>query len=87
MAEIVVEVPEELERELKVFPEVNWSELAREFFRVKVFELELKRSRELQKSVFETLASKSKLTRKDALELGRKINESMFKDLKSKGYI
>ncbi len=83
MAEIVVKIPDELERKIKVFPEVNWSELATDFFRSKVFELELRRSRELQRAMFETLASKSKLTREGALEIGKKINESMFRDLKA----
>jgi len=87
MAKIVVEIPEELDKELKTFPEINWSKLAREFFRLKVFELELKQSLELQRAIFEVLASKSKLTRKDALELSKKVNESMLKDLKSKGLI
>ncbi len=83
MAEIVVKIPDELERKIKVFPEINWSELATDFFRSKVFELELRRSRELQRAMFETLTSKSKLTREGALEIGKNINESMFRDLKA----
>ena len=86
MAEIVVEVPEELGREIKEFSE-NWSAIALDAIRLRVFELELERSRKLRHLLFKALISESKFTEKDALELGRKVNESMFGDLKAKGLI
>lgn len=85
MAELMVNIPEELESEVKELPEME--EMLKEFIRLKVFEFELKRSRELQRFVFEALASKSKLTEKDALELGGKITESAFKRLVDKGLV
>ena len=85
MAEIVVKVPEELKGEIEKLHGVE--DIIEEFLRLKVFELELKRSRELQRFVFEALASKSKLTERDALELGRKVNEGMSRELKEKRLI
>ena len=86
MVEIVVKVPEELEKEMKEFSE-DWSKIALEAIKLKIFELELKRSRKLRHLLFKALISKSKFSEKDALELGRKINESLYKDLKSEGLI
>lgn len=85
MAELMVKIPEELESEVKELPEMG--EMLKEFIRLKVFELELKRSRELQRFVFEALASKSRLTEKDALELGRKVNEGVLMELKERGLL
>ncbi len=86
MAELVVKIPEGLEKEIKKFPE-NWSEVALEAIRLKTFELELERSRKLRQLLFKALIAESKFTERDALEVGRKINESMFADLKAKGLI
>ena len=68
MAELKVDISDELEKEVRELPEIK--EMLREFMRLKVFELELKRSRELQRFVLEALASKSRLSKKNALELG-----------------
>lgn len=76
MAELAVEIPKELEEKM---PEIEG--LVREFIRLKVFELELKRSRELQRFVLDALASKSKLTAKGAAELGAKVGQGMLKEL------
>ncbi len=67
MAEIVVEIPEELEREMKALPEIDWSEVAREFVRDEVYRLVR----------LKLIVSKSKFTEKDALELGKKINKGL----------
>jgi hypothetical protein len=48
---------------------VNWSEVAREAIKEKVIQLQ----------VLKEITSKSKLTEKDALSIGRKINKSMLK--------
>ncbi len=85
MADLVVKIPKEFEEDIAKLPELK--DLIREFIKLKVFELELKRSRELQRFVFEALASKSKLTDEDALELGRKINKGMLMELKEKGLV
>ncbi len=69
------------------FPEVDWREVAEEAIKIKAFELRLSRSKKLQKALLEALASKSKLTERDALELGSKVNEGISKELKEKGLI
>ncbi len=64
---ITLSVPEELKKEMEKSKFVNWSEVAREAIKEKI----------LQLRVLDSLASKSKLTEKDALELGKKINKSL----------
>ena len=86
MVKLELEIPDELEKEIKEFSE-DWSKIALEAIKLKIFELELKRSRKLRHLLFKALISKSKFSEKDALELGRKINESLYKDLKSEGLI
>jgi len=58
-----------------------------EFLRLKVFELELKRLRELQRLMLEMLSMKSKLTEEDAVKLGEKVKEGMLQELKERGLI
>lgn len=69
MAHITLSVPEELKEVMNKHPEMNWSEVARQSFREKASQLEL----------LDAIASKSKLSKKDALEIGRKIKKSMWK--------
>jgi hypothetical protein len=54
---------------------------------LKVFELELKRLRELQRVMLEMLSMKSKLTEEDAVKLGEMVKEGMLQELKEKGLI
>ena len=82
-----LQLSKESEEKIKEFPGVDWSNVAEEAIMAKTFELKLSRSRELQKALLEALASKSKLTEKDALELGRKVDEGISKELKEKGLI
>lgn len=44
-------------------------------------------SKTIQRLVLEALATKSRLTEKDALELGEKIKEGMLQELRQKGLI
>ena len=81
MAELKIKIPDELEKEMEELP-VDWSEIALESIKLKVFESHLSRSKALQRAVLEVLASKSKLTKESALELGRKVNAGMLKQLK-----
>ncbi len=82
-----LQLSKELEKNMKEFPEVDWLNVAEEAIRAKAFEIRLRRSKELQRALLEALASKSKLTEKDAVELGIKINEGLSKELKEKGLI
>ena len=69
MVNVTLAVPEEMKSEMDKHPEMNWSEIARQAFREKL--MILKRMDEL--------LSKSKMTEKDALELGRKVNKAVAK--------
>ena len=69
MVSITLAVPEEIKREMDMHPEMNWSEVARQAIREKLMVL----------SKMDKLLSKSKLTEKDALELGRKVNSAAAK--------
>ena len=72
MPNITLSVPEELKKVMDKHPELNWSEVARQAFREKASQLEL----------LEALASKSKLTEKDAIEIGKRIKKEMWKRYK-----
>ncbi len=69
LVNVTLAVPKDLKQDMDEFPVINWSEVAREAFREKLGELKL----------LKEITSKSKLTEKDALELGRKINAAIAK--------
>ena len=75
MASLTFAVSEELKTKINKFPWVNWSEVAKEEF------IKQEKIRE-EFDRFKKLVSKSKLTEKDAIKLGRKVNESMHKRFK-----
>ncbi len=81
MAELVVNIPKGLEKEIRALPE-NWSKVALEAIRLRAFELEIERSKKLRNALLGMLASKSKLTEEGALKLGRLIKKGRFKKLK-----
>ncbi|ODS40339.1 hypothetical protein BEH94_05415 [Candidatus Altiarchaeales archaeon WOR_SM1_SCG] len=87
MAEVVISVPEDIKYRMEQFPGINWSGVFKEVIAAKTFEEEFKKSRKMQRAVLEGLASRSKLTGKDALELGKKINRGMAEELKEKGLV
>lgn len=64
---ITLSVPEDLKKEMDKSKFINWSAVAREAIRERVEQLK----------VLEEITKKSKLTKKDALELGRKIKRSI----------
>lgn len=72
MVNITLSVSEELKKKMEQFPEINWSEVARQAIKEKAVQL----------AVLKAIASKSKLTEKDASELGRKINKGLAKRYK-----
>ena len=69
MPTITLSVPEELKKEMDKSRDINWSEVARRAIRERV---------ENQK-LFEKIVKKSKLTEKDAKEIGDSINRGMAK--------
>ncbi len=69
MVSITLSVPEELKTEMDLHPEMNWSEIARQAIREKLVILKK----------MDLLLTKSKLTEKDALEIGKKVNKAVAK--------
>lgn len=68
MANVTITVPRDLKRQMEEFNEINWSAVARSAFAEKISKLLL----------LEKIASKSRLTEKQAVELGRKINKAIW---------
>jgi len=71
MPTITLSVPEDLKKDMDESKEINWSEVARVAIRIKVAQIK----------ILKAISSKSKLTERDALELGRKINKSLHENL------
>lgn len=69
MVTMTLAVPEDLKHKMDSFPELNWSEVARQAFRQKISDLE----------ILNRFVKNSKLTEKDALELGAKVSKSLAK--------
>lgn len=67
MPTITLSVPEDLKQEMDEFKEMNWSEVARAAIREKVAQL----------AILKSITAKSRLTEKDALEIGRKIRKGI----------
>ncbi len=60
-------VPSELRHKMESFPEINWSEVARQAFNQKINELEFLRK----------FKSKSTLTEEEALKLGAEVSKKI----------
>ena len=71
MVNITLAIPEDLKQELQKHEEVNWSAVIR-----KALQEYLRKIR-----IAEAIASKSKLTQKDADEIARKIKRDTAKEL------
>lgn len=67
MANVTLAVPEELRKVMKNHPEIKWSEVARQAMWEYASKLEL----------MDEVTKRSKLTDKDALEIGRKVNAAL----------
>ena len=67
MTTLTLAVPDEMKKKMDSFPEMNWSEVARQAFIQKIEDMEFLR----------TFKEKSKLTEADALRLGKKVNKSV----------
>jgi len=69
MVTMTLAVPEDLKHKMDSFPELNWSEVARQAFKQKITDLE----------ILNRFVKNSRLTEKDALELGAKVSKSLAK--------
>jgi len=67
MANVTLAVPEELRRIMRGHPEIKWSEVARQAMWEYAKKLE----------VMDEVTKKSKLTEKDAVEIGRTIKSGL----------
>ena len=67
MANVTLAVPEELRRIMKSHPEIKWSEVARQAMWEYASKLEL----------MDEVTKRSRLTEKDALEVGHKVNAAL----------
>ena len=67
MPTLTLSIPQELKKDMDQAKEMNWSEVARAAIREKLSQLQ----------ILKVIASKSKLTEKDAVELGRKIRKAV----------
>ncbi|MFB6246685.1 MAG: hypothetical protein ABEI74_03795 [Candidatus Pacearchaeota archaeon] len=72
MPVITLSVPEDLKKEMDKNKFINWSEVARQAIKEKVSQL----------SLLNSIAKDSKLTKKDAIEMGREIKKSMHERYK-----
>ena len=66
MVNMTLSLPEGLHEKMKQFNEIKWSEVARRAIEQRIHDLE----------IMNRIASKSKLTQKDAFELAAKIKKS-----------
>lgn len=73
MTSLTLAVSKELKRMMDEYPEINWSEVARQAI-VQKLELLVKMDRMLKSS---------RLTEKDAIELGRMVNKGIAKRFSS----
>ena len=69
MTNMTLAVPEDLYRIMEKHKEIKWSEVARQAIWDKARKIEL----------MDKILSKSQLTEKDALEIGRKVKEGISK--------
>ena len=68
---MTLSIPDELAKKMKLFPEIRWSEIARQAIEKRVQDLE----------IMNKIASKSKLTQKDVEEISKSVKASAAKKL------
>lgn len=72
MTTMTLAIPMELKHKLEEFPEINWSEVARQAFMQKVKDLEF----------LKEFKSESQMTEDDAIRLGREIRKKIGKRIR-----
>lgn len=72
MTTMTLAVPNELKEKMDTFPEMNWSEVARQAFMQKIDDMEFLRK----------FKEKSKLTEDDALRLGKEVSRVVSNKLR-----
>ncbi len=79
MPNLTLTIPLELKKEMEKVPEMNWSEVVREFLSKKV-------ERVLLLKKMDKILENSKLTESDCLELGEQLKGKMWKRYKKEGW-
>ena len=72
MTTLTLAVPDEIKKKMDSFPEMNWSEVARQAFLQKIEDLEFLRK----------FKEKSRLSETDALRLGKEVSREVSKMLR-----
>lgn len=72
MTTMTLAVPQELKSKMEQFPEMNWSEIARQAFMQRIRDMDL----------LKRFKSESTFTEEDALRLGRAVNKGLAKRYK-----
>ncbi len=75
MVSITLSVPEDLKREMDLFPEINWSAVARGAIKNKVALL----------TRFKEFTKNSNLTEEEALDFGKKVSKAAMQRHKKSG--
>lgn len=66
MTNVTLAVPKELHEEMRRHPEIKWSEVARQAFQAQLDQI----------NILDRLLAHSKLTERDAVEMGRRIRRA-----------
>ena len=72
MANITLSIPEDLKKEMEKFPEINWSEVARDSIKKKIAQLTFLKGFRID----------SDITVDEALKLGKEVNQLLVKRYK-----
>jgi len=72
MPNIILSIPPELKAEMEKFPEINWSEVARNSIKQKIVEL----------NFMKALTMDSEITPEDAVKMGQEVNLLLAKRYK-----
>ena len=72
MANITLSIPEDLKKEMENFPEINWSEVARDSIKKKIAQL----------TFLKGFRMDSDITAEEAFKLGQEVNELLVKRYK-----
>ena len=73
MANLTLSIPNELKKLMEDFPEINWSEVARDSIKRKIAQLNFLKGFQID----------SEISPEEALDLGREINELVLKHYKN----
>lgn len=72
MTTMTLAISVELKHKLEAFPEINWSEVARQAFMQKIKDLEF----------LKQFKAESKMTEEEALKLGKEVRKNLAKRFK-----